>query len=312
MHRRKIQLIAGSTYSVSLPKRWVFSQKLEKGKEVLIDEQRDGSLRLFVGQEPQVTPEEITLDIETHRESIDQVLFAIYYVGIRTIHIKHRERIPAEIKQRIRETLRHMSGTEISYEDERSLTITSLLDLSKSDLPQVLFRISLVINLSFTALLEGTDLSEIKTNEREVDRLFHLAMKLISLALLEPSMLASSKIGRNHDAPSYVLIAKKLENVHDLIEDLAETRLPFQKAKKTVLFLQEEFRRTIKHLLRGLGPGFVKADQGLFGRQLVSLRKGKEHALAEGLEEVFNLLVDIQEEIVNLSFYRELREKGIV
>jgi len=44
MHRRKIQLIAGTTYSVSLPKEWVRKNNLKEKNEILFYEKNDRTL----------------------------------------------------------------------------------------------------------------------------------------------------------------------------------------------------------------------------------------------------------------------------
>ena len=46
MERRKIQLIANSTYTLSLPKQWVKDNKLKERDEILVHEQNDKTLLL--------------------------------------------------------------------------------------------------------------------------------------------------------------------------------------------------------------------------------------------------------------------------
>ena len=46
MERRKIQLIAGSTYTVSLPKSWVIKNNLKEKSQISITENNDRTLVL--------------------------------------------------------------------------------------------------------------------------------------------------------------------------------------------------------------------------------------------------------------------------
>ena len=85
MHRRKIQLIAGTTYSVSLPKEWVKKNNLKEQNEILFYEKGDRTLLLSPDAAGAKDLKAITLNIDNYLENIDQVLFAVYYVGVEII-----------------------------------------------------------------------------------------------------------------------------------------------------------------------------------------------------------------------------------
>ncbi|MCD6398981.1 MAG: hypothetical protein J7L08_03605, partial [Candidatus Aenigmarchaeota archaeon] len=148
MERRKIQLIAGTTYSVSLPKKWIKKNKLKEQDELIISEKNDKTLSILSASEEIGEISEITLNIDDYMENIDQILFAVYYLGIETINIVSKNILKKEDKKKIRKTLTHMSGTEISYEDKQKMTIKVLLDISKTDIKQILYRLYLIIESS--------------------------------------------------------------------------------------------------------------------------------------------------------------------
>ena len=146
-----------------------------------------------------------------------------------------------------------MSGTEISYEDSHSVIIKVLLDKSKVDIMQIIYRISLIIKSSISNLIDNKDIDEIKMNENEIDRLYHLLIKMISLSLTDSCVLKSSKITNVSLIPYYFLIGKKLENIADNIENisqhLSDTKKQFEDRDKTLDVLGEELKILISYLM---------------------------------------------------------------
>src|SRR3989338_5662277 len=148
MERRKIQLIAGTTYSVSLPKEWVKKNHLKERSEIIFHEGNDRNLILSHQPMEEKSYNEITLNIDEYISNIDQILFAVYYLGTENVTLFSKSGISKETGARIRKTITHMSGTEISYEDNNKIVVKVLLNKSKVDIVQVIYRISLIIESS--------------------------------------------------------------------------------------------------------------------------------------------------------------------
>src|SRR3989344_9454583 len=146
MEKRKIQLIAGTTYSISLPKEWVKNNKLKEKSVLSIIENNDKTLTLTSEKKEDKNIKNISLDIDNHSNNIDQLIFSLYYLGAENIEINSKENIPKEIKSRIRRAIQNMSGSEIVYEDKNKIIIKVLLDKSKIDINQTIYRVWLLIN----------------------------------------------------------------------------------------------------------------------------------------------------------------------
>jgi len=104
MHRRKIQLIAGTTYSVSLPKEWVRKNNLKEKNEILFYEKNDRTLVISPYAIEGKKLNEISLDIDKYISAIDQILFAVYYLGIENISLFSKKELTKDVKSRIRKT----------------------------------------------------------------------------------------------------------------------------------------------------------------------------------------------------------------
>ncbi len=315
MQRRRIQLIAGSTYSVSLPKQWVKKSKLKEKDELLLHEKSDGTLLVS----PQVLEDrrinEITLNVPEYLHNLDQILFAVYYLGIETVNLYSRDKISKEAKTKIRKSLTNMSGTEISYEDEKKVIIRVLLDKSKVEISQVLNRINLVIEMSIENILGKMDINEIRINENEIDRLYHLITKITSVSLIDSNILASSNIGNTSLIPHYFLLSKRLENIGDNLNDLAKylkrKRLRFNN-KEFLALVKKELNRSMKHVKQKFPTIFQKMDAEELKRANLQVSRLPDPVISDHLKAILKYVDDIEDEVVNLSFYNQLiRDKVI-
>lgn len=314
MHRRRIQLIAGTTYSVSMPKEWVKKNNLKEKDEVLMFER--GDKRLVVSPDLMLDKNlsDISLNVDEYEHNIGQVLFAVYYLGAENITLFSKEKLTKDLKARIRKTLTRMSGTEVSYEDEKKITIKVLLDTSKVDLIQSMYRISLLIDSSITNILEKLSMNEATINEDEVDRLYHLIVKIISISMIDSNVLQSSKIRNITLVPSYFMISKRMENLADNIYYLSEylhnSKKEFED-KKILLFIKDELHRTTNRMLKPTKV-FTKTNPVDFEKIKKSVEKVKDKTIQTYLDDMVRYLEDIQEEIVNITFYKKMIKDNLL
>jgi phosphate uptake regulator len=310
MPTRKIQLIAGTTYSLSLPKEWVKKNNLKPKTELQIFEKNNRTLVISPHSIDEEKLNEISLNIDEYVHNIDQILFAIYYLGIETIKLFSKNSISKDAKARIRKTLTHMSGTEISYEDNNKITIHVLLDKSKVNIIQVIYRISLLIDSQITNLLGQSDIDEVRINENEIDRLYHLITKMISLALIDSNVLYSSKINNVSLIPAYFLISKRLENVGDnlnhLAEYLHEKKLCFGVNREILEFIKLELDRSVSYMLGKQTHIFEKVGSEKLEVIENMLSKMQDRIVMNYIEDAVRYIIDIEEELVNISFYNKL------
>ena len=316
MHRRKIQLIAGTTYSVSLPKEWIRKNNLKEKNEILLYEKNDRTLVISPYAIEGKKLNEISLDIDKYISAIDQILFAVYYLGIENISLFSKKELTKDVKSRIRKTITYMSGTEINYEDKQKITIKVLLDKSKVEIFQVLYRINLIIESSILNILEQLNINEIRINENEIDRLYHLITKIISLSIIDSNILNSSKIKNVSLIPAYFLISKRLENIGDNINHLSEylhkTKVKFENKNEILNFAKTELNRSISYFMSKSTNIFQKINVDNLRIINDYILKLKDKTIQNYLEDIIRYVVDIEEEIVNISFYNQLIHEGFL
>ncbi|RLJ00332.1 MAG: hypothetical protein DRP06_02215 [Candidatus Aenigmatarchaeota archaeon] len=314
MHRRKIQLIAGSTYSISLPKEWVKKNKLKEKDELLIYEKDNKTLLLSSHSIKRKKINEISLNIDEYLSNIDQIIFALYYLGIENINLFSKKELTKEVKTKIRKALAHMSGTEISYEDKKKISLKILLDESKVNICQIFYRINIILELSLSNILDELDLEEIRLNENEIDRLYHLGTKLISLSLTDSKILHSSKIKNISLIPSYFLISKKLENIGDDIYRLGEYlnnhEICFEHKKEILTFIKNKLDREVSYLRHKTAKIFEKTKDDDFKKINNLISQINNKTIQNYLEDITRYIEDIEGETVNISFYKQLLQSS--
>jgi DNA-binding transcriptional ArsR family regulator len=208
-----------------------------------------------------------------------------------------------------------MSGSEISYEDKKKMTIKVLLDIKRVDILQILYRINLIIELSLKSLLENTDLKEMKINEDEIDRLYHLCTKSISLSLIDTGVLESSSIKNISLIPGFFLISKRLENIGDSIYFLSKEVKQLPKNKdftKVIETLNMELNRSIKIIIAKNPKHFEKMVTSDKAKIKDLISNFDNRIVRRYLNDVLRYIIDIQEEIVNTCFYRVLINQDIL
>ena len=129
-------------------------------------------------------------------------------------------------------------------------------------------------------------------------------------------MLLSSKVVNVPAVPSYLLVCKRLENIGDNINHLS---IYLKKSKADVSGLKGAFDQILAELDKGirflLGNAkgvFQKTEEG----KIKSLRKHisqvRDRAVHDYMEDTLRFLINIEEELVNISFFSQLARENLV
>lgn len=312
-YTRKLQYVAGTTYSLSLPKQWIQENNIKIGDELNIKEGLNKTLT--ISQETQNLEKEITLDITNHFHDIKRIINSIYYLGMETIHIIHRKEFPRELRLEIHKTINQLSGTEIIHEENNKLTIKVLLNKSKIDIYQLFYRLHLIIDSQFDEILKDANVETIQFYEEEIDRLYHLVVKIINMSLVDTSMLKSSKIENIQFIPSFFLLSKRLENISDNIEYIAKRvmkkNISLEQVIPTINLLRSEMKRNSTQLLRiHKDVNFTTMNKDFKSQTQKNIKLIHDKGIQIRLWEIQRFIFNIQEELVSLTFYiHQFQEK---
>ena len=222
---RKLQVTGGSTMIVSLPKEWINSCGLRKGDVVSLEELASGDLCISPLQGPRLK-RQITLDCCQYDVGLTDLMIGSYLSGADIIKITCEDKIPRKTRSNVREFLRDTRGMEIEYDDEKEISIVSILNLSELKLQVSINRMYILISSLVEDSLEvisGEDaslLSDIEDREKQIDARRLLLERQVASSLQNTSVERRLAVER-FTAMEHANIARTLERMGDHATRLA-------------------------------------------------------------------------------------------
>src|SRR3989304_4985501 len=194
MEGRKLQLTGGSTYVVSLPKRWVTASGLRAGDTVFLDTEADGSVsvRARAGERPKARKKIFEEAGDGERDHLFRKLIGAYISGYGLIEVRFKPGAGPFVRRVARDFCRMVIGPEGIEETRNAVVIQDLSDPAELSSEKCLRRMYMPVR----AMLEGS-LHALKTDDealardvvqrdQDVDRLYWMVAKQYHLAHTAP------------------------------------------------------------------------------------------------------------------------------
>ena len=330
MEMRKVQVTGGSTYIVSLPKKWVKEVGLNPNDTVAILPQADGTLvltpRLSAGEE--LRQKTFELREEPDERELLRNLIGAYVTGYDIIEVHQSPRMSTEVRNTVRKFTQLVIGPEIIDEDIDDIRTRDLL--SPSDMPfrtsvQRMYRICSAMHREAAMAVSELNLdlaNDVIMRDTEVDRLDWLVARQYNLLIREVELVERIGTSREH-AVNFMLIARILERIGDHSSRIARQvqHLKAARARKAMLkrakALSEEilpiFDDVISSLFERDGKlandcleraNEVLADVRTFKSDVADTPKGMGLPLsivADSLDRTAHYLKDIGELVINYA-----------
>ncbi len=258
MEMRKVQVTGGSTFIVSLPKRWALEVGIKANDTVGLVPQSDGTLVLTprLEQEEDLRVKVIKLKEGVKDKHLLRDLIGAYVTGFDIIEIRQEPRMTASTRNVVRKFTQMVIGPEIIDETIDAIKTRDLLD--PSDLPfrtsiQRMYRIVSSMHKGAALACEELDepiASDIETRDMEVDRLHWLVARQYNLLIRDIELVERLGTSREH-AVNYLLISRILERIGDHAARMAAQvpELAGSKVEKKVL---KDIRRYSERVLEVL------------------------------------------------------------
>ncbi|MFP4400351.1 MAG: AbrB/MazE/SpoVT family DNA-binding domain-containing protein [Candidatus Woesearchaeota archaeon] len=218
---RKIQIVGNRSYAVSLPKKWVIKNNLEK-KEVNILE-KEGNLILSPKKISQnsSTKEIIIEDLEL----IPSILLLCYTRAVAKVKLifKTKENY-LSAKPIILEILSHLEGFKIINDNNNNILISESYENSNISIQYLAKRMVIILNNMVDCILSNNTKTK-KILENESDSLYHFSKRILYIYGNKFNLLDNNL----EEIFLWRLIFKKLENIGDILEK--STKESFTKEK---------------------------------------------------------------------------------
>ena len=302
---RKLQITGGSTYVISLPKKWVVQNSLGKGSSLLVRQQENGSLAILppkTGKYDKIEDAIIKISPEDSSNSLIRKIIAVYLLGYNIIKIKAKNQKEILSKQRntIKTFARNMLvGTEIVIDTSTNLTLQVLLSYPELSVPSALRRMSIITTSmhkdAITALknINYQIAKDVRSTDYEVNR-FHLyIIRQLKMAIQNPRIISEIGLKKPKDCLAYRLITKMVERTADHATNIAKSVLAIKKK------LGEKFLQTIQEMNEVAVTSFENAIESLFRR---------DYDLAESVITKANQIVTLEKKVLLSSKETDIEE----
>ncbi len=266
MEARKVYVSGGSTYVISLPKKWVKKTNLKPGDSLVVTEQGSSLLIETSVIEKESKTKEIKISQVASSDALERILIAFYLVGYDTIKIKLDRKNHLAYRESIRNILDYLIGVEIVEDTNEEMTLEIMLDYKRMSTLQILqrmFSIDRSMILDLGKALKNMDIGlakDIIVRENEIDRLYFLVVRQLKSAVEYQQIAEKLGIESQRDCLGYRIVVKVLERIADHIEIIAKSYIQlFEVQKETQL---GEFI----DLTNNMVATFEKSIQALFTR----------------------------------------------
>ena len=334
---RRLQITGGSTYIVSLPKRWVVQHGLVAKDEVRIEWRPSGTLRII----PEGSSVRKRREVEILLDELPEVvildhLIAAYLAGAQLIRIQTMTGFTRDHRRIFRKFVQSTRGVEIANESDRIIEMVTLLSPSEMPIHSSINRMYLLISSQIRDIVEvlsGGDpsiLDDTAEREREVDALRLLLERQIG-QILESSRIEDTLGTSRWEAAEIGNIVRTLERMGDhtynmsklLIEQNVPRKLSVGERPLSVIPI---WQNSIKSLIANLRRHDVKqihdAKSALtsagvrlqeFEASLWEGVQGPQEAvflakLCESLRRLCAYSVDMAEILLNIDAHRNASE----
>jgi phosphate uptake regulator len=302
---RKLQFTGGSTYIISLPKKWIDQNQLTKGSVIRVREEEGGLLSIIPTEElTQQKLDEAIIKVapKDHPDALIRKTVSAYLVGYNLLHIRAENQKLLSAKQRheVKIFSRNMLvGTEIVIDTPEELTLQVLLSYPELSIQSALRRMSIITASmhrdAITALkeLNQQQAKEVAITDNEVDRFNLYIVRQLKTAIQNPRIIREIGLQNARDCLGYRLVTKSVERTADHAAKIAENVLQLSKPLKYETFEKLKEMSNIAVFM------FETAIEALF-RQ--------DYALAESIVEKTKEVIPLEKQAVISSQEMEIEE----
>ena len=230
---RTLQITGGSTYVISLPKKWIRELNIEQGTQIKIQRQKDHSLLLIPENKLKKERKDVKIIIEEDEEidTIIRKLIALYLSGYKNITIRSTsERIESKHRNILKEFIRKtFVGTEILTDSANEIVLQVLVSY-----PELSISMAITASMhrdAITALREmNKELAQDVINtDDEVDRFNLYVIRLLKIAAEKPLIMKELNIDNPKDCVGYRVITKSVERTADHATKISQNILMLKK-----------------------------------------------------------------------------------
>jgi len=287
MEIRKIQKTGGSSFVVTLPKKWINALGLKKNDGVFVHVQPDSSLLILPqNKKNQLEKLKKTLFVSEETTSyLERELIGAYVMGYEIIEVQTSRFITQDIRKVVRDFTTKVMGFEIVDESVDKITLKDIMNPTELPFDRAIKRMFNIVksmhkNMLFALENFNKDMAlNVISMDFEVNKLYWVVFRHLNALLKNPAALitpAEEKISYK-SALNYFLVSRILERIGDHVGRVCKAILDLPKEKiptETIQELRSLSKKNFSTLEECMGTLFTK-DIMLLNKVFVSVDKLK-------------------------------------
>jgi len=278
MEKRKIQLTGGSTYILSLPKRWVVEMGIKEGDEVEM-EKRDGSLVVFLSPKRKEKSEVVVkVSPDESPNALARRVISLYLVGCNVIRLKAKE---GRISPAQREVLKNfvrtkLVGMEVITDLPGEMVLQVLMSYPELSVKDALKRMCLIAMSMREDVMEALEsrnkelAKDVVVRDDEVDRFGMYIIRQLKSAVEDPRLIREIGLESGRECLGYRIVTKIVERVSDHLALVAQNLLQLKEE------VPVEVVRSMKEMEKVAFSVFEDAVNALFEGDYLKAEKVME------------------------------------
>ncbi len=233
VERRRLQIVGGTTYAVTLPKWWAQRLGLRPGQELELRLLPDGSI-LVAPSDKQHGAGEAIINVSNGMRcsTVIREIVVRYVLGYNSIRLSSGSTLPLELKNCVSEFIStRMIGVEIIEEYSNTMLLHCFTPPDMVSVTKVLQRMSraalYMLSDAIHGVLEGDEklLEDVVRRDDVVDKFYLYLLRQLNGVLA--NRVTPSKVGltTHLEAPFLMMAAKQIERVGDHAEHVSRAWL---------------------------------------------------------------------------------------
>jgi phosphate uptake regulator len=229
MEIRRIQVTGGSSYIVTLPKKWIKSLNIKKNDPIGLLMQSDGTLLITpkISREQTQRIKEFSINETVDQKYLLRQLIGAYIAGYTSLVIKSNVRMPSSVRLLVREFTQTTIGQEIVEETDKTIIVKDLLNPAEMPFNRTIKRMYILVKSmhidSMSALKEKDKIlvQDVIARDNEVDRLHWLVARQYNI--IQRNVNFTEKMGITIGlAGTSFLISRIIERIGDHVIRIAK------------------------------------------------------------------------------------------
>ena len=298
---RKVQFTGGSTYIISLPKKWIAENNISKGSFIKLREEDSGFLTIVPPSSiirRKLDEAVLKVSYGDDSESVTRKLVSAYLAGYNSIYIKaDKHSFSNKFRHEIKNFVRHMLvGTEIVSDTSTQLVLQVLLSYPELTVNNALRRMSIITKSMHNDSIASLDINnrelakDVILTDNEVDRFNLYVTRLLKIAVHSQQIIKEIGLVSADDCLGYRLVTRYVERTADHAVGIAENMMNLKSVSNP------EIVERIKNMSTVAISMFTNAMESLFMQDFNSAEK-----IIQSLNEFSNL----EKDAVSLSLTDE-------